>query len=95
MCSRLWRCIIEQGNTDKFNFINNNFFETNFSFVIKFCQINVKTVQDTKFTPAEFLQRLNLGFTKFASADTFCRTIFRLIILVFVLCFKIHNTIFY
>ncbi|RNA27172.1 hypothetical protein BpHYR1_026666 [Brachionus plicatilis] len=28
---------------------------------------------------AELLQRLNLGGTKFVSADTFCRTIFRLI----------------
>ncbi|RNA39084.1 hypothetical protein BpHYR1_012781 [Brachionus plicatilis] len=37
------------------------------------------------------LKRLNLVGIKFLSADTFCRTIFGLIIFVFVLCSKIHN----
>ncbi|RMZ98444.1 hypothetical protein BpHYR1_053614 [Brachionus plicatilis] len=37
------------------------------------------------------LSLLNLGGTKFVSVDTFCRTIFRLIIFDFILCSKIHN----
>ncbi|RNA22750.1 hypothetical protein BpHYR1_036245 [Brachionus plicatilis] len=38
-------------------------------------------------------RRLDLAGTKFASADTFCRTIFTLKIFVLVLCSKIHNAI--